>query len=89
MSVGDLDFQQDVHLCQAGYKGKDGKLIGKVLRFKLTHAQFCKGLGGRFGTCHCSEHSPLDQVGWSDTGFYNKTLARAILNGAKANFQKK
>ena len=89
LNVGNLDFQQDVHLCQARYKGKDGKLIGKVMRFKSTHAQFCKSLGGRFGTCHCTEHSPLDQVGWSDTGFYNKTLARAILNGAKANFQRK
>ena len=85
LEKGDLKFCQDVHLCQAGYKGKDGLPIGKIMRFRSTHEQFCLSLRGRFGKCSCEKHSPLDQVSWTDTGFYNKTLARGILNGAKAN----
>ena len=85
LEKGGLKFCQDVHLCQAGYKGKDGLPIGKVMRFRCTHEQFCLSLRGRFGKCSCEKHSPLDQVSWTDTGFYNKTLARGILNGAKAN----
>ena len=85
LEKGDLKFCQDIHLCQAGYKGKDGLQIGKVMRFRSTHEAFCLSLRGRFGKCSCEKHSPLDQVSWTDTGFYNETLARGILNGAKAN----
>ena len=30
LEVGNLDFQQDVHLCQAGYRGRDGSQCWKL-----------------------------------------------------------
>ena len=42
----------------------------------------------RFGVCTCQEHASLTDVSWSDTGFYNPILARAILNAAKACMKK-
>ena len=89
LQKGKFDHAQDVHLCQAGYVGKDGLPIGKVMKFMSSHKEFCFSLRGRFGRCVCDRHSPLDQVSWTDTGFYNKRLARAILNGAKACWKKK
>ena len=84
LEKGKFDFSQDVHLCQAGYEGKDGLPVGKVMKFQSSHKGFCLSLRGRFGKCTCERHSPLNQVTWTDTGFYNKKLARAIVNGAKA-----
>ena len=84
LEVGQLNYSQDVHLCQADYKGKDGLPIGKVMQFRSSHKGFCLSLRGRFGKCTCDKHSPLDQVTWTDTGFYNRKLARGIINGAKA-----
>ena len=89
MQKGKFEHAQDVHLCQAGYVGKDGLPIGKVMKFMSSHKEFCFSLRGRFGRCMCERHSPLDQVSWTDTGFYNKRLARAIVNGAKACWKKK
>ena len=89
LQKGKFDHAQDVHLCQAGYVGKDGLPIGKVMKFMSSHKEFCFSLRGRFGRCVCDHRSPLDQVSWTDTGFYNKRLARAILNGAKACWKKK
>ena len=54
------------------------------MKFRCSHKNFGLSLRGRFGKCTCDKHSPLDQVTWTDTGFYNKKLARGILNGAKA-----
>ena len=69
--------------------GKDGLPIGKVMKFMSSHKEFCFSLRGRFGRCMCERHSPLVEVSWTDTGFYNKRLARAIINGAKACWKKK
>ena len=80
-----LKHSQEVFLCQALYRGKDGKPINKVLRFQTTHLSFAQSLGRRFGVCFCLEHAAFDQVGWSQTGYYNRTLARAIINAAKAS----
>ena len=84
LEKGAICFSQDVHLCQAQYKSKDGQPIGKVLQFRSSHETFCKSLGRRFGFCACIEHAPVSRVSWTDTGYYNRTLARAIINAAKA-----
>ena len=86
LSKGGMNHFQDVHLCQAQYKIASGTPIGKVLRFQCSHSAFCQSLK-RFGTCTCKEHAPFSSVSWVDTGFYNKTLARGIINGAKAAFR--
>ena len=63
LDLGKLEFSQDVHLCQADYKGKDGLPVGKVMRFRSSHKGFCLSLRGRFGKCSCEKHSPLDPAG--------------------------
>ena len=62
----------------------DNKPIGKTLRFQTTHLEFANSLGRRFGVCACLEHSAVSQTNWTMTGFYNKTLSRAIVNAGKA-----
>ena len=42
-----LKHSQEVFLCQALYRGKDGKPINKVLRFQTTHLAFAHSLGRR------------------------------------------
>ena len=86
LAKGGINFHQDVHLCQAQFKASNGLPIGKVLRFQSSHPSFCQSLK-RFGTCNCKEHAPFGSVSWVDTGFYNCTLARGIINGAKAVFR--
>ena len=81
-------FDQDVYLCQAQYRASNGLPIGKVLRFVSNHKPFCDSLFSRFGVCTCREHASLSDVTWSDTGYYNPTLSRAILNAAKACMRK-
>ncbi len=39
-----LEFQQNFHLCQAGYKGKDGKLMGKGMSPSRLVLSFAKAL---------------------------------------------
>ena len=80
---GSICHAQDVHLCQAQYKSKTGKPIGKVLQFRSTHEGFGRSLGKRFGTCNCKFHAPLSEVSWTDTGYYNPILARALINAIK------
>ena len=84
LEKGSIRFSQDVHLCQAQYKSKSGKPIGKVLQFRSTHESFCRSLERRFGTCTCKSHAPMSEVSWTDTGYYNRTLARALINAVKA-----
>ncbi len=67
-------------LCQCLYRGKDRKPIKKVLRFQTT---FANSLGRRFGVCACVEHAAGNETNWTETGFYSKTLARAIITVAK------
>ena len=67
LEKGSICFSQDVHLCQAQYKSKTGKPIGKVLQFRSTHEGFGRSLGKRFGTCNCKSHAPLSEVSWTDT----------------------
>ena len=88
LSEGELVFDQDVYLCQAQYRASNGLPIGKVLRFVSNHKAFCDSLFSRFGVCTCREHASLSDVTWSDTGYYNPTLSRAILNAAKACMRK-
>ena len=89
LSEGELVFDQDVYLCQAQYRASNGLPIGKVLRFVSNHKPFCDSLFSRFGVvCTCREHASLSDVTWSDTGYYNPTLSRAILNAAKACMRK-
>ena len=84
LSEGKLTFESDVYLCQAQYRASNGLPIGKVLRFASTHQAFCSSLFSRFGVCVCQEHASLSDVTWTDTGYYNPTLSRAIINAAKA-----
>ena len=84
LEVGGLTHSQDVFLCQANYRGKNGLPVNKVLRFCATHPSFCTSLFRRFGQCNCPEHAALNQVTWTDTGYYNRVLARAILNAVKS-----
>ena len=88
LSEGELVFDQDVYLCQAQYRASNGLPIGKVLRFVSNHKPFCDSLFARFGVCTCREHASLSNVTWSDTGYYNPILSRAILNAAKACMRK-
>ena len=87
LGKGGMNHQQDVHLCQAQFKASNGLPIGKVLRFQSSHSSLCQSLKNRFGNCNCKEHAAFNHVNWVDTGFYNKTLAREIVNAAKTTMR--
>ena len=86
LAKGGMNHFQDVHLCQAQFKASNGLPVGKALRFQCSHLSFCQSLK-RFRTCTCKEHAAFSSVSWVDTGFYNRTWARGIINGAKAAFR--
>ena len=82
-SVG-LSFGADVKLCATGMTNAEGVPIGKVLHFKATSKWFAKHLADRFAECSCQKHSELGETSFTQTGFYNRKLARSILSAVRA-----
>ena len=74
----------DVDLCQTGLLGLDSLPVGKKLRFVANSESFVQKLIHRFGNCSCSKHADLSSVVYTQTGFYNRKLARGILDAVKA-----
>ena len=72
-----------VRLCKLGYVSRSGKPVGKRLRFVCDSSEFVQPLR-RFQACRCKEHAHLNDVNWTETGRYNKSLALALCNAAHA-----
>lgn len=72
-----------VRLCKLGYVSRSGKPVGKRLRFVCDSSEFVQPLR-RFQACRCKEHAQLNDVNWTETGRYNKSLALALCNAAHA-----
>jgi hypothetical protein len=79
-----LQFDAEVFLCQTGMQAPNGLPVGKVLIFCSASAGFCNLLTKRFGWCECDKHAGMYDVNWTQTGAYNKELAKAILAGVRA-----
>ena len=73
-----------VALCRVGYVSNNGLPIGKRLKFVSNKPGFTSFMG-QFQECHCESHAPLNQVDWTLTGLYNRTLASKILKGVLAS----
>ena len=84
LEKGFLSHGCQVFLCQTGMKNKDDMPIGKSLGFATSHFPFAKVLHNRFGCCSCKEHASISETDFASTARYNETLAKAILQGAKA-----
>ena len=76
-----LSFSADVHLCQTGMKTE----AQVPIRFWSTSAKFASVLTRRFGSCDCPRHAGLFEVKWSETGYYNEALSKALLYAARAS----
>ena len=79
-----LSHAVEVCLCATGQKSKSGFPVGKKLRFVCTHERFAEVLHAKFGVCVCSQHAPMNDVNFHETGKYNNTLAAGILAAAAA-----
>ena len=73
-----------VALCRVGYVSNNGLPIGKRLKFVSNKPGFTSFMG-QFQECHCESHAPLNQVDWTLTGLYNRTLASKIPKGVLAS----
>ena len=80
-----LNYEAEVALCQTGLSNDDGTPIGKRLKFFSTSPCFANLLTKKFGTCCCRKHAEFGTVNWRNTGYYNKTLAKAILAAARSS----
>ena len=79
-----LDFESLIKLCRFGVKTSGGLPIGKTLKFVATHVEFTECLSRKGSGCSCEMHANLNETDFTSTGFYNRKLARAILDAAKA-----
>jgi hypothetical protein len=79
-----LQFDAEVFLCQTGMQASNGLPVGKVLIFCSASAGFCNLLTKRFGWCECDKHAGMYDVNWTQTGAYNRELAKAILAAVRA-----
>ena len=79
-----LNHDADVKLCKTGMTNADGIPVGKVLRFKSTSKWFEKFLHERFSECECPKHADLGNTSFTQTGFYNRKLARSLLSAVRA-----
>ena len=79
-----LNYDAEVALCQTGLVNDEGTPIGKRLKFFATSPCFAN-LTKKFGTCACRFHAEFNTVNWHRTGYYSKTLAKAILAAARSS----
>ena len=79
-----LQFDAEVFLCQTGMQASNGLPVGKVLIFCSASAGFCNLLTKKFGWCECDKHAGMYDVNWTQTGAYNRELAKAILAAVRA-----
>ena len=79
-----MKFDAEVFLCQTGMVSPSGMPVGKVLIFCSASAGFCNLLTKKFGWCECEKHAGMNEVNWTQTGVYNKELAKAILAAVRA-----
>ena len=77
-------YAANVKLCKVGVRGKDGKPIGKTLRFVSTAKAFADSLERKYGQYSCEEHATLFETDDSSTAYYSRKLARGILDAVKA-----
>ena len=80
-----LNYDAEVALCQTGLVNDDGTPIGKRLKFFSTSPCFANLLTRKFGACSCQYHAEFNTVNWHSTGYYSKTLAKAILAAARSS----
>ena len=80
-----LNYDAEVALCQTGLVNDEGTPIGKRLKFFATSPCFANLLTRKFGTCACRYHAEFNTVNWHRTGYYSKTLAKAILAAARSS----
>ena len=80
-----LNYDAEVALCQTGLVNDEGTPIGKRLKFFATSPCFANLLTKKFGTCACRFHAEFNTVNWHRTGYYSKTLAKAILAAARSS----
>ena len=73
-----------VALCRVGYVSSQGLPVGKRLKFVSNRPGFASFMA-QFQECFCATHAPLNQVDWTMTGLYNRTLANRILKGILAS----
>ena len=73
-----------VALCRVGYVSSQGLPIGKRLKFVSNRPGFASFMA-QFQECFCATHAPFNQVDWTSTGLYNRTLANRILKGILAS----
>ena len=79
-----LSHAAEVCLRATGQKSKSGFSVGKRLRFVCTREKFAEVLHAKFGVCSCSQHAPMNDVDFHETGKHNNTLAAGILAAAAA-----
>ena len=79
-----LSHAAEVCLCATGQKSKSGFSVGKRLRFVCTRKKFAEVLRAKFGVCSCSQHAPMNDVDFHETGKYDNALAAGILAAAAA-----
>ena len=65
-----LSHAVEVCLCATAQKSKSGFPVGKKLRFVCTHERFAEVLHAKFGVCACSQHAPMNDVNFHETGKY-------------------
>ena len=80
-----LTYESEVALCQTGVTNASGVPVGKRLKFFSTSPCFAHLLAKKFGECNCASHAEFGTVNWHKTGYYNKTLAKAILAAARSS----
>ena len=80
-----LSYDAEVALCQTGLVNDERTPIGKRLKFFATSPCFANLLTKKFGTCACRFHAEFNTVNWHRTGYYSKTLAKAILAAARSS----
>ena len=76
-------FDTPVRLCKTGLASSNGKPVGKTLCFTSTSKKFTEKLYRSFGICKCHVHAAFQETDWTQTAFYNKKLAKAIVQGAQ------
>jgi len=77
-----LHFQGIVKLCRFGVVSRAQIPVGKELRFQTFSQSFAAYLN-KFSTCEHVEHAQLSGVSYTATGFYNKKLARALIDAIR------
>ena len=80
------EFVTQVRLCRTEMVSKLNNPVGKVLGFTSSTKVFIDTLK-QFAVCTCKVHAGFNEVTWTETGFYNQRLAKAIVEGARKSFE--